>query len=142
MVAGRLLDLNVLLALAWQSHEHHDSAHAWFSRQRSSSTCGFTQMGFVRLSSNPRVVDPVASPAEAAEVLRRILQHPRHLFWVDDLDIGADGAGLPAWVQGHRQVSDAHLVRLAARHKGRVATFDGALHAAAGGGLVELIAAS
>jgi YD repeat-containing protein len=39
----------------------------------------------------------------------------------------------------HRLVTDAHLVRRAARNKGRLATFDGTLAARAGAALVELV---
>jgi len=27
-----LPDINVLLALAWSNHPHHDAAHHWFAR--------------------------------------------------------------------------------------------------------------
>ncbi len=27
-----LLDVNVIVALAWPNHVHHESAHRWFSR--------------------------------------------------------------------------------------------------------------
>lgn len=143
MVKTALLDLNVLLALAWPSHEHHEAAHAWLRRRGRGAvwaTCSLTQFGFVRLSSNPRIVDPVASPEQASEVVRRMIAHAGHVFWVDDLDAGRTENWLPPWVRGHRQVTDAHLVRLAARHRGRVATFDAGLLDAAGDA-VELIPA-
>lgn len=50
-----LLDTNVLLALAWPNHQHHGTAQRWFKREapRGWATCALTQLGFVRLSSNP-----------------------------------------------------------------------------------------
>lgn len=41
-----LLDLNVLLALAWPTHEHHEPAHAWFARHKQRglwATCSSTR---------------------------------------------------------------------------------------------------
>lgn len=139
-----LLDLNVLLALAWPSHEHHDPAHSWFQRRGRKmrwATCSITQLGFVRLSANPRVVDPSSTPQQAAKLLRRILAQPNHNFWADDLDASRDDDWPPGWVRGHRQITDAHLVRLTVRHQGMLATFDRALYAASGPKYVELIPA-
>jgi uncharacterized protein len=51
---------------------------------------------------------------------------PSHEFWSDDLnfkDVSSKG------ILGHRQVTDAYLVALAAKHKGRVATMDEGLFA-------------
>jgi predicted nucleic acid-binding protein len=52
------LDVNVLVALAWQSHSHHQRANAWFAAHRDQcwATSPATQCGFVRLSCNPQVV--------------------------------------------------------------------------------------
>lgn len=138
-----LPDVNVLLALAWPSHEHHEAAHAWLRGRGAAplATCSLTQLGFVRLSANPAVVDPAATPALAAELLCRLLASRTHVFWADDLDAARVSDWMPAWVQGHRQVTDGHLARLAGRHGGRVATFDGGLAAAAGDKLAELIPA-
>jgi hypothetical protein len=53
-----LLDINVLLALAWSHHVHHDAAHGWFARETAAgwATCLLTQTGFLRLSLNPQIV--------------------------------------------------------------------------------------
>jgi hypothetical protein len=136
-----LLDLNVLLALAWPSHEHHEAAHAWRDARPAGrwATCPLTQVGFVRLSCNPALVDPVAAPAQAAELLRRMMAQPGHVFWPDDLDLAVELRWPPAWVKGHGLVTDAHLVLLAERHRGRLVTFDRPLAAAAGAALVELL---
>ncbi|MEM6275042.1 MAG: TA system VapC family ribonuclease toxin [Myxococcota bacterium] len=138
-MSATLLDLNVLIALTWPSHEHHRPIHSWFLERRSErwATCSFTQVGFVRLSSNPRVVDPPASPATAAELLRRLVSRKDHDFWSDSLNL-ADDDWPPAWVRGHRQTTDSHLVRLARHHRGKLATLDRGL-ALALGSLGELI---
>jgi predicted nucleic acid-binding protein len=47
-----LLDVTVLLALAWQTHVHHPAAHRWFGENSGAgwATCSLTQLGFVRLA--------------------------------------------------------------------------------------------
>ena len=51
-----LLDLNVLLAVAWPNHQFHASANSALSRKNRWATCALTQLGFIRLSSNPAAI--------------------------------------------------------------------------------------
>ena len=51
------------------------------------ATCPFTQSGFIRVSSNPRIVDGAVSPLDALQVLVRLTEFGRHSFWPDDLDM-------------------------------------------------------
>ena len=57
-----LLDTNVWLGLAFKRHKHHASAIAWFSsvRQARCCFCRVTQMGFLRLATNPQVMGSAA----------------------------------------------------------------------------------
>ena len=45
-----LLDVNVLIALAWPNHVHHELSLRWFKEQqpRGWATCPATQTGFVQ----------------------------------------------------------------------------------------------
>ena len=141
-----LLDVNLLIALAWPNHVHHDGALAWWRRRGSGpwATCPATQFGFVRVSSNRLVVREAKAPREAIALLARIVAQPGHVFWSDDVSI-VDSAEIDAArIVGHRQVTDAHLVALAIRHGGRLATFDrGVGEVAPAGadreGLIELL---
>ena len=45
-----LLDVNVLMALLWENHEHHQVARPWF-RQVTFATCPVTQLGFARVGT-------------------------------------------------------------------------------------------
>lgn len=121
-----LLDVNVLVALAWPNHIHHMRAHAWFAsaRDRGWATCPLTQSGFVRVSSNTAAIPDARTPREATALLKRIVQLPGHVFWPDDVTVAEDADGVFARVVGYRQVSDAHLLSLAIRRGGRLATFD------------------
>lgn len=130
-----LLDGNVLIALADESHVHHATARDWFSaRARLFATCPITQGTLVRILLNAngkgRVADIVAT-------LRGFVEHPRHRFWPDAIDyLQVDWKG----VLGHRQVTDAYLASLARSNGGRLATFDQGL-AALHPDVVELIPA-
>ncbi len=121
-----LLDVNVLVALAWPNHIHHEMALHWFEKHRPSgwATCPLTQSGFVRVSSNKQVIPEAKTPAEALLLLRRITELEKHVFWMDDINLAHSDLIAPEKLIGHRQVTNAHFVALAIRHKGQLATFD------------------
>lgn len=124
-----LLDVNVLVALSWPNHVHHAAAAAWFSSAHADgwATCPVTQSGFVRVSSNRRVIPDARSPREATNVLRALTAIPGHEFWTDDVAM-ADAQELnTTLLQGYRQVTDAHLLVLASRRGGQLVTFDSGL---------------
>lgn len=120
-----LLDVNVLVALAWPNHVHHSPAHTWFAEWTAGwATTPMTEAGFVRVSSNPRALPVVSRPVDALAVLTRITEVPGHTFWVDDVCAVVDTHVRALRVLGHHQVADAHLVALAIRHDGVLVTFD------------------
>jgi hypothetical protein len=134
-----LLDTNLLLALAWPNHQHHATAHEWFARhaKRGWATCAFTQLGFIRLSSNPAYSPDAVSPQDAAELLQQWTRHKAHHFWNSP---AADVSAIYSNALGHQQVNDAWLVEVARRNKGKLVTFDTRLSAhAAEKDLVETI---
>jgi hypothetical protein len=76
-----LLDVNVLVALAWPNHQFHLAAiRRLESRRNRWATCALTQLGFIRLSSNPVAVPSPRRPAEAAALLRIMVQDARHVY--------------------------------------------------------------
>jgi len=133
-----LLDVNALVALAWDSHVHHARMRAWFAGNSSGgwATCPITESGFVRVSSNPKVLPSAIGVAAARGVLSALRAVDGHRFLVDDVSL-ADG-DVPT-IAGHRQVTDAHLLTLARRQGLRVLTFDAGLLALAEGRDVELL---
>lgn len=120
-----LLDVNVLVALAWPNHVHHRTARAWFRRNAKPgwSTCPLTESGFVRVSCNPATPHAVTL-AEAFALLERIRRIEGHQFWEDDISLVASPHVDRTRIASHRQVTDAHLLALARRHGGRLVTFD------------------
>ena len=126
--------MNVLVALAWPNHVHHRLAHGWFRahRRHGWATCPLTESGFVRVSSNRRVLPGAVTPAEAIALLGRMRRVGGHVFWADDVS-PADSTATPfARVAGYRQVTDAHLLALAIRRGGALATLDRGLAELAG----------
>jgi predicted nucleic acid-binding protein len=87
------------------------------------ATCPITQSGFIRVSSNPGIVDPAVSPAEARGVLRQLTGLQQHQFRADDLDFIGDDLPFD-FVMGHRQVTDAYLLGLTIARDGRLVTLD------------------
>ena len=121
-----LLDLNVLIALAWPSHIHHLQAHKWFATAQNSgwATCPITQSGFVRLSSNPKILPEAVSPKEALHLLEQITRLPKHLFWEDSIPLVDSVIFKDCNIIGYRQITDAYLLSLAIHNKGCLVSFD------------------
>jgi uncharacterized protein len=124
-VSVGLLDVNVLIALAWPSHVHHGPAHRWFAANQSAgwATCPLTQCAFVRVSSNPKIIPEAVEPLEALALLKQVVSHAHHVFWADDLALH-DATVATEFLVGHRQVIDAYLVGLAIHHQGKLVTLD------------------
>lgn len=134
-----LLDVNALVALAWDSHVHHVAIRRWFTENASAGweTCPLTESGFVRVSSNPNVLPAALSVADARSALVSLRSAGGHGFLADDVSL-AD-ADVPA-IHGYRQVTDVHLLTLARRHGRRLVTFDTAMLTHDGGrGDVEVL---
>ena len=118
-----LLDVNALVALAWDSHVHHAAMRAWFTANGSTgwATCPITESGFVRVSSNPIVLPSAIGVDTARGVLSTLRTHPDHRFLTDDVSMG--DSDIPP-IAGYRQVTDVHLLTLARRRGVRLVTFD------------------
>ena len=127
---AHLLDVNVLVALAWPRHVHHVAATQWFAQAHTQgwATTPVTESGFIRVSSNPRVFPDGASPAQAAEVLSRARAVAGHVFWPDTTSMADLVDLLEEHVHGSRAVTDAHLAMISASNDGLLVTFD--VHAA------------
>lgn len=125
-----LLDVNVLIALAWPNHVGHRAAQSWFSAHAATggwATTPITEAGFVRVSANRRAMTTATTPSVAIELLRRMTALRGHVFWPDAVRHVVGGTVDAAVLSGHRQVTDAHLLALCDEHDGRLVTFDAAL---------------
>jgi toxin-antitoxin system PIN domain toxin len=128
-----LLDLNVLLALAWPNHQFHAVATKRLDAGDRWATCALTELGFIRLSSNPAAVQAAKTPAEAASLLALMVSDPLHVY-IESLPQPAGKEFLPAFekIMGSKQVMDTYLLSLALMHKATFLSFDTRLGALAG----------
>lgn len=125
-----LLDVNVLISLAWPNHVHHRRTRTWFRRRDGQpwATTPVTESGFVRVSSNPAAIPTAVTPAEALSLLERIRAVADHVFLADDVELLVGETEVDAdHVLSHRMVTDAHLLAVARRHSARLATLDGGM---------------
>ncbi|MBZ5542671.1 MAG: PIN domain-containing protein [Acidobacteriia bacterium] len=126
-----LLDVNVLLALAWPNHQFHASARKRLEGSRDRwATCALTQLGFIRISSNPAAVGTAKSPAEAARLLAEMVSDRLHVY-LDALPppVSSSFIGSFQAILGSQQVTDAYLLSLARTRKATLVTFDARLAA-------------
>jgi hypothetical protein len=135
------LDVNVLVALLWPRHIHHEIAKPWFDTNSEAGirTCPITQAGFVRILSNPRFSRDYYSVQDATKLLLQFTNLPEHEFWSDDLGF-SDALPTTGEILGHQQITDAYLLALSKSRGGTLATLDkGALALPGARGFVELI---
>ena len=111
-----VLDVNLLVACAWSSHAFHSRANRWLNSASQFATAPITQMGFLRVSMSQAYG---SSFGDAQAALQAILQLPSHRFLADAVQANS----LPT-LSGGKEVTDAHLVKLAGNHGLRLATLD------------------
>jgi len=122
----RLLDVNLLVALAWPHHVLFAPAQRWFGRVHAKgwATTPATEAGLARLSMNPIVAVQVPAWSVVVDLVRRLRDIDGHERWQDGADLAEDALVARARIVGHRQVSDVLLVAMAAQYGGRLATMD------------------
>lgn len=118
-----LPDVNVLVALLSPAHVHHGAAQAWFDSASRFATTPITEAGLVRMAMNQAVMGTALTAGDAVASLRSLRAHERAEFVADDSSLTEAAIDLVG-LAGFRQVTDLHLVNLAARHSGRLVTFD------------------
>lgn len=123
-----LIDINLLLALAWPNHPHHALASAWFQQvgKQGWATSAVTQLGFIRISSHPGISPHHTTPGAAHGLLLQWTQSHGHQYWQepDGGLLSPDFAEVLPQIATHNFVTDAFLVSLARHHQGRLATLD------------------
>lgn len=136
----KLLDVNVLVALAWPNHVHHDVAKRWFTDNKAQgwATTPVTELGFVRVSSNKRVIPSASTPGAALNVLRSLCTQRGHEFWPDNTRLIDPPFALDR-LGAYRQVTDVHLAALAAARDACLVTLDKGVAEAIGGSWQETV---
>lgn len=118
-----LLDVNALVALGFDGHEHHERVGHWLKGLPVAvrlATCPITELGFVRvLQQAPQYRVAIA---DGRNLLARLQGNGvRPVVFLAD---GHGAANLPSWVKTGRQTTDGHLLALAGAHGARLATLD------------------
>ena len=85
-----LPDINVWLALTFEVHSHHSSAKFWFDSidEESIAFCRLTQLGFLRLATNPAVfAEEALTLPDAWRCFDRFLEDSRIEFTLEPFGI-------------------------------------------------------
>jgi predicted nucleic acid-binding protein len=120
-----LLDINVLLAFAYDAQVSHQRVSRWIKHIEDAesegprfATCSIVDLGFIRIASGPAVF------AENLTVARADLRRLKYALDLRLLGDELDGNQLPDWVRKSKQTTDGHLLELATSHHARFATLD------------------
>ena len=119
-----LLDVSTLLALLDSDHIHHNRAKSWLisEENRDWASCPITQNGFVRVISQSSYPNPI-SVFHAVRLFGSAAGTSFHEFWADDLSLLDDSIDHTR-IHGPKQLTDAYLLALAIKHKGRLVALD------------------
>jgi uncharacterized protein len=81
-----LPDINLWLALAFESHVHHAAAKGWFEGLASErcSFCRLTQQGFLRLATNPKAFGTEAVTLVEAWLMHDVLLGDPRIAFADE----------------------------------------------------------
>jgi toxin-antitoxin system PIN domain toxin len=124
-----LPDVNILFALHSPGHLAHPSAVRWFDTAEAFATTAITEAGLLRLLLNPAAVGTAIRPAHALATVDALKASRGAVFWADDEPMSSTSRFAYA-ITGHRQVTDLHLLALAASKGGRLVTLDAKIEAA------------
>jgi hypothetical protein len=118
-----LLDINALLAAILAVHSKHRIADSWV-KDKSLATCPLSELGFLRISTNPRAYN-LSMPIARKSLQAFLITH--NVESVPD-----DLPALKSRARSTDEVTDCYLADLAASKGIKLATFDtGIRHAAA-----------
>lgn len=120
-----LLDVNCLLAVAWPNHQLHDSVCLWFEKQGPLGwrSCAVTELGFIRLSSNPAFTSAHVRPPAAVQLLDELRKFGRHSYLESPSPCRFENMKHSS-VQGHKQTTDCYLIALAQSVECQLASID------------------
>jgi hypothetical protein len=121
-----LLDVDVLIALLDKDHVHRGLVLKWFDYPGLDwGVCPFTEAGFLRLATNPRV--GAQTMAGATAILADLATRPGYRFWPVSAGWATLATPFTERIFGHQQVTDAYLLGLAVKENGVLVTLDKAI---------------
>jgi len=129
-----LLDVNVLIALLEPGHDFFQKAQEWFrsSGKDNWGVCPLTEIGFVRITTNPSFYPGPRTHEQATFALAELANRPGYRYWPLTESWTALTAPFALRISGHQQVTDAYLLGMAIKENGVLVTFDRGLKYMAG----------
>ena len=127
-----LLDVGVWLAAVWGRHMHHRATADWINGQTADLLfCRVTQMGLLRLLSNPAIMGEDAIDRSAAWRVFDQLWADERVLWADEPDdLDAVWRAISARDdKSHKLWTDDYLAAFAQTSGATLATLDGKLSA-------------
>jgi toxin-antitoxin system PIN domain toxin len=122
-----LLDVGVWLAAVWGRHSHHPVAADWINRQADDLLfCRTTQMGLLRLLSNPAIMGEDAIDRSAGWRVFDQLWADERVLWADEPDdLDAVWRAISARDdKSHKLWTDDYLAAFAQTSGATLATLD------------------
>lgn len=122
MKNGYLLDVNVLVALLWDTHSLHTRANDWFAREKPEVFgCALTELSFLRISMADKTI--AADFTDACKAFANFTSDlGRRYHYLEGLPQPGNLAKAP--INNQKQISDWYLCELAKSHDVRLATMD------------------
>jgi uncharacterized protein len=122
-----LPDVNLLVPLFDDEHQHHEVAMAWFEQAKTTgwALCPITISGFLRISSRSDNKG-ISNPFNLSVRLKGLTQanSQTYYYWSDDVSLLDDHLFDLSKIQGYRQLSDLHLLGIALQYGGTLVTMD------------------
>lgn len=122
-----LLDVGVWLAATWGRHMHNPAAVDWFTRQTDDLIfCRVTQMGLLRLLSNPAIMgDDAVDRSEAWRIFDQLWSDERVLWADEPAELDAVWRAISARSdKSHKLWTDDYLAAFAQTSGATLATLD------------------
>ncbi|MGH3412977.1 MAG: TA system VapC family ribonuclease toxin [Marmoricola sp.] len=122
----RLLDVNVLVALTKNTHIHQEAAFDWVGGLPPGArwaTCPVTESAYLRLMLNPVVAGERHTFDVVCALLEDLSLTPNRTFLADPTSLRSPAIDTDV-ITGRQQITDFHLVNLAATSAAVLATFD------------------
>jgi len=122
-----LLDVNIVIALLDPDHAFHERSHDWWEANAKSgwASCPITENGVVRIMSHPGYSPGGRfTPGDLISRLQLFAGQTDHEFWPDDISLRDNAIFTTERIHSSRQITDLYLLALAAKHSGKLATFD------------------
>jgi uncharacterized protein len=134
MTRKTLLDVNVLIALTEPKHGDFDTAQEWFESAGKDEwgICPLTEIGFVRITTNPSFHPRARTREQASWVLKELADRPGYRYWPLTASWAALTSAFASRITGHQQITDAYLLGMAIKEDGVLVTFDRGLRYLAG----------